>query len=259
VTTRPIAAGDDTRLGEQIVLLRRQLEASRFTVVVTGAGISMGSGIKDMEHMNMAQAMQTSLEPLVRLHPERSYRLLRKSFLDLMFLTGPSLAHRRIAALEEQGLVHGVVTTNIDCLHTLAGSRNVAEIQGSYDINRCVACKQHQDDVRIWDQGKAPRCRVCGGVMVSFPVYTRVGVNDAAYRQAGKWVSQADLILAVGSKGMYGGYLTGINPAATIIQVNPKPTQFDQRAAVSIRSQADPVFERLWEDTSDGSAKERQR
>lgn len=233
------------RLEEQIAGLRRELGASRFTVVVTGAGISMGSGIKDMEHMNVAQVMQTSLEPLVRLHPERSYRLLRTSFLDPMFRTGPSTAHRRIAALEEQGLVHGVVTTNIDHLHTLAGSRHVAEIQGSYGINRCVACKQHEDDVWIWDRGKAPRCQGCGGAMVSFPVYTRVGVHETDYATAGQWVSRADLVLAVGSKGMYGGYLSRIGPRTTVIQINPKPTTFDDRASLSIRATADAVFERL--------------
>lgn len=229
-------------MDEQIAQLRREIEASRFTVVVTGAGISMGAGIKDMEHMNMAKMMQTSLEPLVRLHPERSYRLLRKSFLDPMFVTGPSLAHRTIAELEKQGLVHGVVTTNIDCLHTLAGSKNVAEIQGSYGINRCVVCEQHQDDVRIWDQGRAPRCRGCGGVMVSFPVYTRIGVSEVDYDRAGQWMSQADLVLAVGSKGMYGGYLGQLSPRASVIQVNPKPTQFDERASLTIRAEADAVF-----------------
>lgn len=232
-------------MDEQIIQLHDALKASSSTVVVTGAGISMGSGIKDMEHMNVARVMQTSLEPLVRLHPERSYRMLRASFLDPMFVTGPSTAHRKIAELEERGLIRGVVTTNIDHLHSLAGSQSVAEIQGSYAINRCVSCKRHEDDVRIWDRGRAPRCRDCGGVMVSFPVYTRVGVNDTAYQEAEQWVSEADLILTVGSKGMYGGYLGRISASATIIQVNPKPTPFDQRASVSIRARADDVFATL--------------
>lgn len=230
---------------DDITLLRHYLDTSSHTVVITGAGVSMGSGILDMEHMNVTQVMQTSIEALVRLHPERSYRLLRKSFLNAMFTTGPSITHRKIAELEKQGRVQGVITTNIDCLHHLAGSQNVAEIQGSYGINRCVACGLHDDDVQIWNRGRAPRCRDCGGVVVSFPVYTRVGKSKEAFDQAGTWVAQADLVLVVGSKGMYGGYLSHLNRAARIVQVNPKPTSFDADSVLTIRGEADEVFAQL--------------
>ena len=60
---------------------------------------------------------------------------LRKAFLNAMFENGPSIAHRKLEEYERRGLLQGVITTNIDCLHTLAGSRNVAEIQGSFGFN----------------------------------------------------------------------------------------------------------------------------
>lgn len=230
---------------EPTAQLRHELEQSSRTIVITGAGISMGSGIMDMEHMNVAKVMQTSVQPLVRLRPEHSYRLLRESFLSAMFDTGPSIAHRKIAELEQNGLVHGVITTNIDCLHSLAGSREVAEIQGSYGINRCVNCQFPDNDVHIWNRGKAPRCRACGGVVVSFPVYTRVGVSEADYKMAATWVSGADLVVVVGSKGMYGGYLNQLNPRAKLIQVNPRSTTFDSTAALNIRANADDIFASL--------------
>lgn len=229
----------------QIAALQREIDRSRSTVVITGAGISMPTGILDMEHMNVTQVAQTSIAALVRLHPERSYRLLRKSFLNAIFHTGPSIAHRKIAELEHAGLISGVITTNIDHLHTLAGSRNVAEIQGSYAINRCLSCQLHDDDIQIWNQGKAPRCRQCGGVVVSFPVYTGVGLNGPEYNRAGTWVAHADLVIAVGSKGMYGGYLGRLDPHATVVTINPKPTQFDDRASLAIRAEADDVFSQL--------------
>ncbi len=62
-------------------------------------------------------------------------------------------------------------------------------------------------------------------------------------RQGRTAVSQADLVLAVGSKGMYGGYFGRIAPPATVIQVNPKPTQSAERAPLSIRAAADEVDE----------------
>jgi NAD-dependent deacetylase len=239
------AAGGEAPVAGQVARLRELLESSRHTVIITGAGISMPVGILDMEHMNMVQVAQTAVEALVRLHPERSYRMLQKTFLNAIFHTGPSLAHRTIAELEQQGLVHGVITTNIDHLHSIARSENVAEIQGSYAINRCLSCQRHDDGIEIWNRGTAPRCAACGGIVVSFPVYTHVGVNAPDYNRAGSWVAQADLVIAVGSKGMYGGYLSRLNPRATVVTINPKPTPFDETATLTIRAQADDVFASL--------------
>jgi NAD-dependent deacetylase len=229
-------------MDKQISILQEDIDTSNYTIVITGAGISMSVGIKDMEHMNVFQVMQTSLERLVRIRPEHSYKLLEKSFLKTMFDTGPSITHKKIADLEKRGLVQGVITTNIDHLHTLAGSQNVAEIQGSYGINRCVSCRQQYNDVQIWNQGKAPRCQKCNGVILSFPVYSHIGVLDEDYQKAGKWVSQAELVIIAGAKGMYGGYLSRINPRAKVVQINPKETQFDKIARLNIRKEADEVF-----------------
>lgn len=236
---------DDTAFDEQVAQLRDLLTNSQSAVIVTGAGISTGSGILDMEHMNMLRAAQTSVESLVRLHPEYSYRLLRKTFLNAIFHTGPTLAHRKIAQLERDGLVHGTITTNIDHLHSLAGSTNVAEIQGSYAINRCLSCRLQHDGIDTWNHDKAPRCRECGGTVASFPVYSHVGVNEPDYALAHSWVSAADLVIAVGSKGMYGSYLRSIPSTASIVTINPGRTWFDQRATLAIRSRADDVFQTL--------------
>lgn len=232
-------------MDKQILQLQEFIDTSKYTFVITGAGISMASGIMDMEHMNVFQVMQSSLEPMVRARPEHSYKLLQKSFLKAMFVNGPSITHRKLADLEKRGLVQGVITTNIDCLHSIAGSRNVAEIQGSYGINRCVSCKQHYDDVQIWNQGKAPRCQNCNGVILSFPVYSHVGLLEEDYQRACRWISQAELVIVVGAKGNYGGYLSHINPRAKVVQINPKPTQFDRIATLNIRKKADEVFELL--------------
>lgn len=229
-------------MDEQISILQNLIDTSNFTVAITGAGISMPSGIMDMEHMNVFQVMQTALEPMVRARPEHSYKLLQKSFLNAMFVTGPSITHKKLADLEKRGLVQGVITTNIDSLHTLAGSQNVAEIQGSYGINKCLSCGERYDDVQIWNQGKAPRCEKCNGVVVSFPVYTHVGMSNEASQMAGRWMTKAELVIVAGSKGNYGGYFNYINSKAKIVQINPKQTQFDGIAALNIRKKADEVF-----------------
>lgn len=230
---------------EQIMQLQKLIDTSGYTVVITGAGISMGAGIMDMEHMNLVQTMQTSMAPMVRARPEHSYKLLQKSFLKSMFVTGPSAAHIKIAELEKSGRVQGVITTNIDHLHSLAGSQNVAEIQGSYAINQCSDCKRQYNDVQIWNQGKAPRCPSCNGVVLAFPVYSGVGTYDPDYYKAGDWMRHADLVIVAGSKGMYGGYFSNIRSGTKVVQINPKHTQFDDVAMLNFRNKADEVFGKL--------------
>ena len=127
-----------------------------------------------------------------------------KAFLGPMFENGPTLAHRKLAELGKQGLIQGIITTNIDCLHTLAGSRNVAEIQGSFGVNKCLSCGKHCDDVQIWNQGKCPRCPDCGGLMAAFPVYEHIGLLDREVEKARSWAAYADVALIIGAEGSYG-------------------------------------------------------
>ncbi len=218
--------------------LKEMLSESKFTVVITGAGISNSCGIADMEKMNVLNTIETSLAPLVQMHPERSYNLLHKSFLKGIFEKGPSLTHRKISSLEKDGLIQGTITTNIDHLHSLAGSTQVAEIQGSYAINKCSQCGHHNDNIEIWNNGHAPRCSKCNGLMLSFPVYSHVGVYEEA-------MTQAELVLIVGSKGNYSYYLNNLSPSTPIIQINPQVTQFDNIATLNIKDEADNVFKKL--------------
>jgi len=230
---------------KEIEELEKLIKESKFTVIVTGAGISNASGIHDMEHMNFIEVAQTAMEPLVKMQPERSYKILKKTFLKAMFESGPTITHKKLAELEHNGYIQGIITTNIDCLHTFAGSKKVAEIQGSYGINRCVKCHKHFDDVNIWTHGSAPRCDECGGIIVSFPTYSSIGLNDTAYSLAEKWMANADLVIIIGAKGAYGSYFQHIKKSCKIVQINPKSTQFDTMSVMNIKCTADEIFKKL--------------
>ena len=129
--------------------------------------------------------------------------------------------------------------------NTLAGSTQVAEIQGSYAINKCSQCGHHNDNIEIWNNGHAPRCSKCNGLMLSFPVYSHVGVYEKAMTQAKQWMTKAELVLIVGSKGNYSYYLNNLSPSTPIIQINPQVTQFDNIATLNIKDEADNVFKKL--------------
>lgn len=233
-------------MNEKVALLQKLIDTSRYTVAITGAGISVASGIMAFAGMNFPVVMQMTSVTVLKSTPEHYYKMARKAFLGPMFENGPTVAHKKLEELERQGKLQGIITTNIDCLHTLAGSRNVAEIQGSFSVNKCLKCGQHYDDVQIWNHGKCPRCESCGGVVGAFPVYEHIGLLDSEVRKARSWVAQAELILIIGAEGSYGGvYYSHIRSNARIVQINPKRTQFDSAAMMNIQKRADDVFSSL--------------
>ena len=156
-------------MDNDLAKLQEMIDHSNCTVIITGAGISTSAGIPDMSHINMPAMLQIVSTRVLQTTPKHYYNLLRKAFLDAMFITGPSITHQKLADYEKRGLVHGVITTNIDSLHTIAGSQNVAEIQGSFGKNRCLKCGYHVDDVTVWSHGEVPHCPECGGFFGSLP------------------------------------------------------------------------------------------
>lgn len=229
-------------MDEVIMLLWQYINSSRYTIAITGAGISMSAGIMDFQHMDVPTVMKMSSSAFLKSCPNQYYKAAQKTFLNAMFTSGPTIAHKKLAEFEQQGLLQGIITTNIDCLHTLAGSKNVAEIQGSFGINKCLKCGKIYNDVLIWNKGKAPRCESCGGIIAPFPVYQHIGLSDSEVRKAQDWAKNAELIIVIGAQGSYSGVYYPHIRNAKIIQINPKSTQFDEIALLNINEDADDVF-----------------
>lgn len=229
---------------EQIQRLQEMLDRSEFTLVITGAGISIASGIPSFHDggMDMKKGFQFASNSVLKATPEHYYRIVRELFLDAVFENGPSLSHRKLAELEGKGKVSGIITTNIDNLHSIAGSRNVAEIQGSFGVNVCLRCGRRNLDVNIWNQGHAPRCE-CGGLYSCWQVYAHIGLYDEAVRKAREWAERADLVIVAGTTGNYSSaYWNHISPRVQLVQINPTSTPFDASASLNIRKSCDEVF-----------------
>lgn len=229
-------------MDEVIMLLWQYINSSRYTIAITGAGISMSAGIMDFQHMDVPTVMKMSSSAFLKSCPNQYYKAAQKTFLNAMFTSRPTIAHKKLAEFEQQGLLQGIITTNIDCLHTLAGSKNVAEIQGSFGINKCLKCGKIYNNVLIWNKGKAPRCESCGGIIAPFPVYQHIGLSDSEVRKAQDWAKNAELIIVIGARGSYSGVYYPHIRNAKIIQINPKSTQFDEIALLNINEDADDVF-----------------
>jgi len=232
---------------DKIQQLADYINRSNSIVATTGAGISVGGGGVTYGQMRTARRGggrwgigAGSFLP---------------TYLETMFSYQPSFAHYALAELEAEGKLTGIITTNVDCMHTIAGSKNVAEIQGSLQVNCCAQCGRHSDGYEIWKQEELPRCEACGGEILPWPLYSHIGLWDADVRKAREWISKADLILVIGTRGNYGDvYWSYRRRKAAIVQINPGHTGFDSVANLNIRQGSDDVFQRLKKirNTTDG-------
>lgn len=180
-------------MDDQLKTLQSWINESSYTVAVTGAGVSVTAGIPDMQHTNIVSTLQMMSETILKAAPGRYYKGVYKGFLKAVYENGPTETHRKLAQLESVGKLQGIITTNIDCLHSIAGSENVAEIQGSFAKNTCLSCGKQYDDPYLWSHGNCPKCPECGGSLSVYPVRHRVGLYQPDVIRAREWISRAEL------------------------------------------------------------------
>ncbi|MEO6879584.1 MAG: NAD-dependent protein deacetylase [Mycobacteriaceae bacterium] len=115
--------------------------SGRTVTALTGAGISTDSGIPDYRGpssppRNPMTYQQFVGDPVFRRH----YWARNHVGWRHVHTQTPNAGHRALAALEEAGVVAGVITQNVDRLHTLAGSRRVIDLHGTYARVVCLGC-----------------------------------------------------------------------------------------------------------------------
>ncbi|MCD7770195.1 MAG: hypothetical protein LUH36_08810 [Oscillospiraceae bacterium] len=226
---------------DKIRQLSDYIDQSHAAVAITGAGISVAGGGVTYGQMIFSRRGMGS-----RRGSDASSFL--PTYLETMFSYHPSFAHYALRDLEAEGKLTGIITTNVDCMHTIAGSKNVAEIQGSLQVNCCEGCGRHYDGYEIWEGEELPRCPACGGSILPWPLYSHIGLWDADVEKARKWISEADLLLIIGTHGNFGNvYWDRRRRDAVIVQINPGHTGFDGSADLNIREGSDEVFQKLME------------
>lgn len=124
----------------QLEALRSLLDGRR-VAVLTGAGVSTDSGIPDYRGpasppRNPMTFQQFVGDPVFR----RRYWARNHVGWRHMDSARPNDGHRALADLERRGTVVGVITQNVDLLHTKGGSRHVIDLHGTYAQVRCLDC-----------------------------------------------------------------------------------------------------------------------
>lgn len=201
--------------------------------------------------------------------------------------TQPNAGHRAVAALERDGVVSGVITQNVDLLHTKAGSQNVINLHGTYAQVVCLGCGHAMtraalaDELEALNPGFTERveavgglavapdadavvtetasfryldCPSCGGMLKPDIVYFGESVAKDVVQQALSLVDQADALLIAGSSlTVFSGYRFVRHAAALgmpIAIINRGPTRGDQHASVKVDGGCSELLTLLAEELS---------
>jgi NAD-dependent deacetylase len=135
-----VEATNRERWHEAGVLVRR----ANKVVALTGAGLSVGSGIADFRSpgglwSRFSPEEYASIEVFHR-DPAKAWELFSAMGKELVGKE-PNPAHRALAELEAMGLLAGIITQNIDNLHQRAGSRQVFAMHGDHQHLQCLRCQ----------------------------------------------------------------------------------------------------------------------
>ncbi|WP_408015959.1 NAD-dependent protein deacetylase [Rhodococcus chondri] len=119
----------------------RSLLDGRRVAVLTGAGVSTDSGIPDYRGPDSPPRNPMTFQQFVG-DPVFRRRYWARNHIGWRHMDSarPNDGHRALAALERAGTVVGVITQNVDLLHTKGGSRSVIDLHGTYAQVRCLAC-----------------------------------------------------------------------------------------------------------------------
>jgi NAD-dependent deacetylase len=215
-------------------------------VVLTGAGVSVPSGIPDFRTpgkglWEKVNPMEVAHIDAFRREPDRFWTFYSQRFTALKDKQ-PNPAHEAIAELERRGLVRGVITQNVDRLHRRAGSENVIEVHGSIDRCVCLECGGKVELERVMEMiaehPGAPECAACISPLKPDVVLFGELLPERALAEAHALAVEADVMLCVGSSLEV--YPVASLPGVTIESggrvaiVTQGPTPYDSDAEVKL-------------------------
>jgi NAD-dependent deacetylase len=189
-------------------------------VALTGAGVSVLSGIRDFRGKNGLYTKPDADFPPELMFDiawfEKDPALFYRYAGPVVYTVHekePSVVHTVLAELERRGFLKAVITQNMDMLHQKAGSRRVIEVHGSPRIHYCPRCPGvrvgYEEAAVLVKTGDMPRCPYCGRVLKPAITFFGEALPLDARREAETEAQDADLLLVLGTS------LT-VRPAADI-------------------------------------------
>jgi NAD-dependent SIR2 family protein deacetylase len=270
----------------EVMPLKSFLRSHNRIVVITGAGVSTGSGIPDYRDEQGAWKHSAPMDyrEFVSSHIARC-RYWARSAIGWQRFRGaqPNRAHFALARLESLGKISTVITQNVDGLHHRAGSRNVIDLHGVLEKVICIECgsslrRQEVQDYLLshntlpaqttaktlpdgdallkqvdFIQVDIPHCKYCGGILKPDVVFYGENVPRARVESCYQAIDAADAMLIAGSSLMvYSSYRfvrDAHDKQKPIALINQGVTRADDLIDIRLKADCGPVLEMLAENS----------
>ena len=229
-----------------VARLAKLIREADSVVALTGAGISVPSGIPDFRSpgtglWEKVDPMEVAHIDVFRRDPARFWHFYGDRFATLR-TKEPNAAHRALVELERRGHLDAVITQNIDMLHRRAGTGDLIEVHGSIATCSCPPCgaEVELDDARARlaaDPDGVPRC-ACGAALKPDVVLFGEMLDEGDMQRAAGLAAGADVLLCVGSS-------LEVYPVAGLPEITRRgggklalitqgPTPFDHQAEIKL-------------------------
>jgi NAD-dependent SIR2 family protein deacetylase len=242
--------------------------SGRTFVALTGAGISTDSGIPDYRGEGAPKRTPMTIDQFLAAQRARKrYWAGSHAGWQRFHAARPNEGHRALVQLERTGILTGVITQNVDGLHTIAGSRRVVAVHGTMDRVVCLDCGQvfarediaaRIDEANPWlrvpesvaiapdgdaqvarfDDFVIPVCTVCGGMLKPDVVFFGEFIPTERFAQAATLLDGSQALLVAGSSLAVNSGIRLIEQARRqripIVIVNRGATKGDTRATVKL-------------------------
>lgn len=239
----------NAEINDLLKLLKENMPAC----ALTGAGISTDCGVPDYRSQGgLWDKYQpvTYQEFLSSEDSRQEYWRRKKEVYPAIRGAVPGPVHTNLKQMEELGMLKGIVTQNIDGLHTRAGSRNVIELHGTTLEVICLDCQKVTPFETVLpllkDNAPAPRCTECEGLLKPNTISFGQSLKTETLHQAVDLVQRSALLFCIGSSLV-------VEPAASlpryarragakVVVINREPTPVDSQADQVIRTELGPFF-----------------
>jgi NAD-dependent deacetylase len=249
----------ETRIAsdEAILTAARMVTEARYPIALTGAGMSVESGIPPFRGpgglwtkygeppMNGYQIFladpKKGWEDRIRRQDDELWRPLR--------IAKPNPGHLALADLEAMGVLRFLITQNVDDLHKQAGHRGLAEIHGNWKLIRCIDCNARFQNDEISLDVLPPGCPGCEGILKSDTVSFGEPIPTDVLNQCMENAARSDLVLVAGTSATVypaAGFAIEVKQrGGVLIEANLYESEISAICDISLRGPTGEVLPRL--------------
>jgi NAD-dependent deacetylase len=183
---------------EQLV---KYIRLSKYTVMLTGAGMSTESGLKDFRGINGMWNDHNIYDIACPEGMDRNPSLFTEFYrwrIKEVMRYKPNAGHHAIAEMMAEGHIQSVITQNVDGYHRELGSNldKIIELHGDIRYVDCSVCDYTTSSKRFL---KYTECPMCDNMMRPSIVMFGESLDGLAISSAFEEAKKADLLIVIGS------------------------------------------------------------